>query len=167
MKRMRWQWTVATVVVLAIIGIFVVKAILKKRDGGSPKNSIDETAVTSFVYYRGGGELGAFNDLALEGNRLTVKQCEGNGSKTYTKNYTVPPDFLEEIQKVIEKSGMKNWKGDFERSDLFVLDGETTSVQISFGDGTTISFDSDLVVPDEGWEAVNKVRSILERIADK
>lgn len=122
-------------------------------------------AVSSFSYYRGGGMENEHYRVTLEANKLTVENRIGQ--KTTRKKYKVPDDVISEIEKALNDSGMKDWSGDFPQSEFFALDADTTSIEIDFGDGTHIEFDSDQIVPDGGWEAVRKTMDLLESIADK
>lgn len=167
MKKMVYC-IIAAVVVLACICILIVRGLsMNNNNVLDGDGMINPMAIDSFTYRRGGGSLGADYALVLQGNSLSVEKCEGNGGKTYKKSFTVPPEVIENIMSIIYDSEMRLWGSDFERSDLFVLDGETTSVTVSFSDGRSVSFDSDLIIPEGGWDTVNEVVHLLENIADK
>lgn len=162
------RWIIVVIIVLVGISLLVARNRnehnSKLPDGDGEVNS---TAIDEFTYKCGGGSLNAHYALILKGDSLSVERCEGNGSKTRKKNYTVPPEMINDITDIIFKSGMRDWEGSFERSELFALDAETTSVAVSFTDDRFVSFNSDLIIPDGGWEAVNEVVRMFESIADK
>lgn len=62
---------------------------------------------------------------------------------------------------------MKEWNGDFPLNELFALDEETISVDITFSNGSSVRFSSSLSVPTEGWDAVSKAVALLETIVNK
>ena len=129
---------------------------------------INEYAIESFTYQRGGGELGAFYNLYVtNSNELTVEECEGNGCKTYKKTYELPPEALSDMERILSQAGVRRWDDSFPDSEFFALDEETVSVRIHYCDGTDKSFNSNKVIPDNGWDAVNEVVTLLETVADK
>lgn len=180
MTKSRIIIVVIVVIGLVALGVFMWKLFFGKRNqGGDVKpfggdihvldgdGMINPYAIQSFTYQRGGGELGASYVLYLENDKLTVERCEGNGSKTVKKTYTVPSDVFENIMNILGAAGVRQFGNDLPRREEFALDAETTSVSVYYLDGASVSFDSDRKVPDGGWKAVNEVVELLENIADK
>lgn len=166
MKKMKWVLIIA-VGIIAFGGIWLIG----KKGTSAPGNVLDgdgminPTAVSTFSYYRGGGMENGHYRVTLVDDKLTVERRIGE--RTDRKEYTVPDDTINEVEKVLYDSGMKEWRGDFPASELIALDADTVSVTIDYYDGAHIAFDSNQEVPDEGWDAVNETMHLLEAIADK
>lgn len=169
MKKLKWILILLAAVILALILWFV----LKPGDGGviggggmimDGDGMINPAAIESISYRRGGGMLGAFYNVSLEDDRLTIESCEGNGMKTVKKTRTISPEDIGKIEDIIYDSGMRDW-GVLPKNDMIALDAETTSVTVYYCDGASVSFGSDDVLPEGGWDAVGEVIALLEASA--
>ena len=166
MKKMKWILIIAAVII-ALGCIWLIG----KPGTSAPGNVLDgdgminPAAVSMFSYYRGGGMENGHYRVTLEADKLTVERRIGE--RTNRKEYTVPDDTINAIEKVLYDSGMKEWRGDFPASEYIALDADTVSVTVDYYDGAHIEFNSNQEVPGEGWDAVNETMHLLEAIADK
>lgn len=160
MKKM----SIAIVVVVVIILLVVIVPFKKNNKFDSyvmdGDGMINPRAINSFSYNRGGGELGAYFSLYLNDTELLIMQSEGNGSRESKKKTKISYEDIDAIQDIIGDAGIRNW-GELPASDMFALDEEVTSVSIGFSDGTHVQFDSNKIVPDGGWPAINSIVDIL------
>lgn len=170
MNRMKTVLFVFFGIILLVVICFFIersKATLLNNPDLDGDGMTDPNVVLSFHFQRGGGDLGASYSLTLENGKLTVEKCEGNGYKTKSKSYTVPNETVGKIQEILAGADIRCYGNDFPKSDLTVLDGETSYVSVVFADGVKVSFDSGLEVPEGGWKAIYEVVELLENIADK
>lgn len=150
---------------LVVLGLLALGAGLRERhiqrrimDG---PGMINEEKVKYLYYYHGGSSLGDLYRIELQGASFTVEECPGNGMKTKMKTYTVDSSFYSDLDGIIEEYGIKNWT-DLPDSEIFALDAATTSLDIRFSDGSSISFSSSKELPEDGWEAVRKISGLFE-----
>ncbi len=127
---------------------------------------INPSSIDEVYYYHGGGDLGDYYTIKYSDSKVFMSECEGNGAPVIKKEAEADSTFLLELMNMIEKAGMRNWK-DLEKKDYFADDEPRTSFSIDFTDGLKISFDSDDILPDEGWSAVNEIVEYMESVLEE
>ena len=150
------------VVVSSAAGYFLVKHFVDKSklDGDGMVND----RCLSCKYHCGGGMEGESLSITLKENdnetaTLEVISSNSPSDEEITENYTVSFDSLEKIYQLYTKYDVKNW-GKLPESELIALDAPVTSISIKTVN-TTVSFDSNKEFPEDGYNIVSEIRSVL------
>ena len=150
------------VAAVAAVGYFLVKHFVDKSklDGDGMVND----RCLSCKYHCGGGMERDSVSITLKENdnetaTLEVISSNSPSDEEITENYTVSFDSLEKIYQLYTKYDVKNW-GKLPESELIALDAPVTSISIKTVN-TTVSFDSNKEFPEDGYNIVSEIRSVL------
>lgn len=147
--------------IAAFVALFVMFSLCACNESN---RVVAPSDVSSFLYMHSGGSLNTYYHMYFSENRVTLESNDGNGGKTHKKSRKVSDDVIKSINNVVSNAGIKEWNTDFEQREEVVFDAEETFVYIIFVDGTYVEFDSDCIIPDGGWDAVNEVNGLLEGV---
>ena len=150
------------VVVSSAAGYFLVKHFVDKSklDGDGMVND----RCLSCTYRLGGGMEGESLSITLKENdnetaTLEVTSSNSSGDEEITENYTVSFDSLEKIYQIFKKHEVAKW-GELPNSEIQALDAPVASVCIKTVN-TTVSFDSNKEFPEDGYNIISEIRSVL------
>lgn len=161
MKKMKTLIVVFVGILFTLLIAFLLFRNWTKGQIMDGDGMIKESSTIRVSYYQGGSSLGELYRITLEDNVVTIKSCQGNGYPTEEKSFEIYSDIYYLIDDIVYEYGMNEWEN-MPKSEEIVLDAASTSLTIDFRNGKSIKVSSDDILPDNGWEGVNKIVELLE-----
>lgn len=128
-------------ILIVILIIFVVLLIIF-----NPKNKKSIKDIKSIEFsYTNGYMINSDTYYKLECNDNCILQIKRYGSSNKEK-YNVDKCVLKDIEKILNKYNVSSWDG-FNKSDKNVLDGDTFSMYIVYGNNKSISSSGYMMYP--------------------
>ncbi|MBR5345418.1 MAG: hypothetical protein IK127_06295 [Clostridia bacterium] len=111
--------------------------------------------LTRFYFYHGGYMVPEFYEIILR---------NGNYYMIENEDETRPFDlaYEKEIETVIETYNILSWDG-FDKSNPYVLDGESFTLELRYADGTSVRAYGDNSFPENYNDAMDSIEAILEK----
>lgn len=119
-------------------------------------------ALKSFSWRTYGGDTACeelYELTRMEDGYAVLSCTETKGEDVTQSDIVVSEDILDKIAEIADQQGMHGWSS-LENSDIVALDAPTTVYHFSYKD-SGYSFDDNKLIPQEGWEALNVIRSLV------
>ncbi len=132
----------------------------------SKPDPVEETGVTSFSYFNGGGMMmnsGCNYDAVLEDGKAKLKIRAEGISDEDALMCEEDAAFMDRLSEIVKKHGMGKWNG-FSKSDTGVLDGSSFSLSVLMDNGKSISAHGYMVYPDGYRDAAAEIDALFMEV---
>ena len=170
---------IAVFAAAAVITLVVLKQTARDRilDGPGMVNEdsfdFSGTYLSRVYYWHGAGSLGDSTSVELticpgkeDRPVVTVNYCDrpAVGEKETEKTVHLTSNVIRGVEEIIDRWGMKEWV-DLPPAEEFALDAPTTSLTVTYSDGTSVTIGSDDELPEGGSAAIFEIRDYILRCA--
>lgn len=143
------------IIILVLIG-GISMFILKKNN----KVKITDIKYLSFYYTQGNMmNSNVKYTLTYENDKYIAEIKPNFKSEEEIKKVEIKKNDIEKIIETLKKYNVNKWKG-FNKSDKYVLDGDSFSLYITFLDNTKLSASGYMMYP----KNYNEVQNVLDKI---
>ena len=178
-KEEKWanhaeKWKIIPVILLIAVLAIAAPVLYRQVRMYSGKN---HAPLKSYTLESQNGFLGSGTALKIEPlddekalivytdtQRQRVRDSIDEYMLTYAEEYSVPISVLESVEEIYDEYKMYRYPY-LPKAPIFATDIGTSYYRFSFSDSDSVSFNSDLDLPDEGYRGLYRIRLLIEEAA--